>query len=138
MTPQRISTGLSILIAVGLAFFGLQKFGAENVVFETLATRSGISLFEPGIRIATGLAEIGAALLLVLPRTRLLGALAAVGIVGGAIVFHLSPWLGINVPTIGHGLFYTAIILFALSTLNLALLWRNEFFPLAKLEEAPA
>ena len=70
MTSQRIVTGLSILLALGLAFFGVQKFGAENIVFETLATRSGISLFEPGVRIATGIAEIGAALLLLLPRTR--------------------------------------------------------------------
>ena len=124
MTSQRIATGLSILLALGLAFFGVQKFGAENIVFETLATRSGISLFEPGIRIATGIAEIGAALLLLLPRTRLFGALAAVGIVGGAIVFHLSPWLGINVPTIGHGLFFTAIVLFVLSVLNFSMLWK--------------
>jgi len=136
MTSQRIATGLSILLALGLAFFGVQKFGAENIVFETLASRSGISLFEPGVRIATGIAEIGTALLLLLPRTRLFGALAAVGIVGGAIVFHLSPWLGINVPTIGHGLFFTAIVLFVLSVLNLWIQWAFSRSPNTEQEHA--
>ncbi|MEO1019430.1 MAG: hypothetical protein AAFY56_17315 [Pseudomonadota bacterium] len=136
MDSQRIATGTSILLALGLAFFGIQKFGAENIVFETLSTRSGISLFEPGLRIATGLAEIGAALLLIVPRTRLLGTLAALGIVGGAIVFHLSPWLGINVPMIGHGLFFTAVFLFALSLLNLSMLLRFKSLSYNALSEA--
>lgn len=87
----------AVVLAAFLVMMGAQKFGAENVIFATIAERSGIALFEPTIRMATGAAEIAAALLLLLPKTRLLGALGAVGIIGGAIVFHLSPWLGINV-----------------------------------------
>lgn len=106
---------LSLIVAVGFLFFGVQKFGASNPIFSIIAERSGISLFEPHIRIFTGVAEIGAAILLLIPKTRLLGALAGLGILVGAIVFHLSPWLGINVPGMGHGLFFMALAMFALT-----------------------
>jgi len=87
----------AILLAAFLVMMGAQKFGAENIIFATIAERSGVSLFEPVIRMLTGAGELGAALLLLIPRTRLFGALGAVAIIGGAILFHLSPWLGINV-----------------------------------------
>lgn len=87
----------ALLLAAFLVMMGAQKFGAENVIFATIAEKSGIASFEPMIRMATGAAEIGAALLLILPGTRLLGALGAVAIIGGAIGFHLSPWLGVKV-----------------------------------------
>jgi len=108
---------LALIVAAGFLFFGVQKFGAENIVFATIAERSGISLFEPVIRMLTGVAEITTALLILVPRTRLLGALAGLGVLVGAIGFHLSPWLGINVPTIGHGLFYTALGLTVLTAI---------------------
>jgi len=113
---------LSIMLAIAFTFFGVQKFGAENIVFETLAERSGIFLFEPYIRYLTGLGELTAAALLVWSRTRLVGTLIGLALLIGAIGFHLSPWLGINVPTIGHGLFFTALAMFALTLVNLGLL----------------
>ena len=100
---------LALVVAAGFIFFGVQKFGSENIIFATIAERSGISLFEPLIRMLTGIAEVGTAILILIPRTRLLGALAGLGVLAGAIGFHLSPWLGINVPGIGHGLFFTAL-----------------------------
>ena len=113
---------LSILLAVGFVFFGVQKFGAENIVFETIAERSGMAFFEPYVRMFTGVSEILAAILLLIPRTRLAGGLMGLGLLVGAIGFHLSPWLGINVPTIGHFLFITACIMTVLSVINLKLL----------------
>ena len=106
---------LSFVAAAGFIFFGVQKFGATNPIFTIIADRSGISLFEPVIRMLTGVAELGTALLILIPRTRLLGALAGLGVLIGAIGFHLSPWLGINVPGIGHGLFITAVIMLVLT-----------------------
>lgn len=123
---SKFSLGLSLILAAGFVFFGVQKFGAENIVFQIIAERSGISLFEPYVRIFTGVAELATAILLLIPRTRVLGSLSAVGILVGAIGFHLSPWLGINVPTIGHFLFIAAVSLLIGSLLNLALL-RNGF-----------
>jgi len=106
---------LVLLLAAGLIFFGVQKFGAENPIFSIIADRSGIDLFEPVIRMATGVGELAAAALLLIPKTRKLGVLAGLAILIGAIGFHLSPWLGINVEGIGHGLFFTAVAMFALN-----------------------
>lgn len=123
---SKATLALSLVLAAGFVFFGVQKFGAENIVFETLAERSGIFLFEPYIRYLTGIGELTAAvLLLLLPRTRLVGALIGLGLLVGAIGFHLSPWLGINVPTIGHGLFYTALAMTALTVTNTVLLKKS-------------
>lgn len=117
---------LSYLLAAAFIFFGVQKFGAENIVFETLAERSGISLFEPYIRYLTGLGELVAAGLLIWGRTRLAGGLIGLALLLGAIGFHLSPWLGINVPTIGHGLFFTALAMLALTIINLSILRKTK------------
>jgi len=122
MSKFNPSTVLSFALAAGFVFFGVQKFGAENIVFETLAERSGLSVFEPSVRIFTGIAELITAAFLVIPKTRFTGALAGLGLLAGAIGFHLSPWLGINVPTIGHFLFITAVTMFVLSLINTRLL----------------
>ena len=106
---------LTLVLAAGFIFFGLQKFGATNPIFAVIAERSGIDLFEPVIRMATGVAELVTAILLLVPKTRKFGILAGLGVLLGAIGFHLSPWLGINVPGIGHGLFITAVVMFILS-----------------------
>lgn len=117
---NKIDTILPLALAAGFAFFGAQKFGAENIVFETLATRSGIELFEPYARYATGAAEFAAAALLALPRSRTLGLLFGLAILLGAIGLHLSPWLGIVVPGIGIGLFLTAVAMLAVTGFALA------------------
>ncbi len=94
-----LNWGLAILIAAFFVMMGSQKFMGANPIFQYIAEHSGIGLFEPGVRMLTGAAEIAAALLILLPRTRTLGALLAIAVLAGAIVFHLSPWLGISVST---------------------------------------
>jgi len=124
---KKIILILALIVAAGFFFFGVQKFGAENIVFETIAEKSGISLFEPVIRMLTGVAEIATAILILIPRTRLLGALAGLGVLAGAIGFHISPWLGINVPGIGHGLFFTALGLTVLTATLFVLLKKQGY-----------
>ena len=126
---KKLVLALSLVVAAGFIFFGVQKFGATNPIFSIIAERTGISLFEPVIRTLTGVAELGVAALILIPRTRLLGALGGVGLVVGAVGFHLSPWLGINVPGIGHGLFITALVLLAL-TATLFLVLRKQGYTL--------
>lgn len=87
----------TIGLAAFLILMGVQKFGAENIIFATIAERSGIALFEPQIRMLTGVLEILAAVLLFIPKVRSLGAILSCGLIGGALTFHLSPWLGIMV-----------------------------------------
>lgn len=95
---QKITThGVAVLLGVFLIIMGVQKFGAENIIFSIIAERSGISLFEPQVRVLTGVLELIAAVLLFIPRVRPFGAILAFGLIGGAITFHLSPWLGIMI-----------------------------------------
>lgn len=125
--------GLGLLVAAFLLFMGAQKFGVANPIFSYIAAASGIGLFEPVIRLAVGVSEIVAALLILLAtftgRLRGVGALLSAGATGGALAFHLSPWLGINAPVAfapGGGyefspmLFMMAVPFFVLS---LVLVW---------------
>jgi len=113
---------LALMLAAFFVFMGAQKFGATNFIFETIAAKSGISLFEPYIRMATGAAEIVAALLLILPRTRIKGALLAMMILIGAIGFHFSPWLGVDVGgDMGKSVFMMAMGAFVLTAAVLGL-----------------
>lgn len=125
MTRIATRTALPLALAAGFAFFGAQKFGAENIVFEIIAERSGLPIFEPHVRLATGVAELATAALLIAPSTRLLGSLFGLAILLGAIAFHLSPWLGIVVPGVGIGLFMTAVAMTLLTALYTALQIRD-------------
>lgn len=125
--------GLGLLVAAFLVFMGVQKFGATNPVFAYIAATSGIELFEPVIRLAVGAGEIAAAGLILLGiftgRLRGVGALLSAMVTGGALGFHLSPWLGINAPVAfapGGGYEFSPM-LFAMALpfflLSLALVW---------------
>lgn len=96
MKPMRImSWVLAIGLAAALVFMvGLPKFvGPEpNPIFALIAGRTGVALFEPYVRYAVGVAEFAAAILLIVPRARLYGALTAGAVTVGAIGFHLSPF----------------------------------------------
>lgn len=71
---------------------------AKNVVFPMLREKSGISLFEPTGRYVVGLTHVIAALLLIVPWTRRLGAILALLIAAGAVGAQLL-WIGMAVPT---------------------------------------
>ena len=100
---------LALTLAVFFLFMGAQKFGTENIIFATIAKNSGIALFDPQIRVMTGVAEIMTALMLTAPKLRTNGARIALVLLVGAIGFHLSPWLGISVEGMGNGLFMMAV-----------------------------
>ena len=117
---------LASIVAAGFLFFGVQKFGPTNPIFLVIAEKSGISLFELVIRVLTGVVEVVTAILILVPRTRLLGALAGLGVLAGAIGFHLSPWLGISVPGMGLSLFLIALGLTALTATLFVLLKKQE------------
>ena len=74
---------------------------------------------EPLGRIGIGIAELIAAILLLIRRSIWLGAGLTLGIIGGAIIMHLT-MIGIEVHGDGGSLFYTAIVTFVLS---LIILW---------------
>jgi uncharacterized membrane protein YphA (DoxX/SURF4 family) len=69
-------------------------------------------------RIGSGIAELIAAILILIPRTIWLGALLTLGIISGAIVTHLTK-IGIEVNGDGGTLFFMAVLIFVLSTITL-------------------
>jgi len=78
--------------------------GAEESVY----IFSALSV-EPYGRIGSGIAELIAAVLILVPRTTRLGAIVAIGIMTGAILSHLFV-LGIEVQNDGGLLFSLAVI----------------------------
>ncbi len=69
---------------------------------------------EPIGRIGIGIAELIAGILLLFRKTAWAGALLTLGIIGGAIMMHLTQ-LGIEINGDGGVLFYTALMTFILS-----------------------
>ena len=93
---------IAVVILLQTLYF---KFsGAEESVF--IFTKLGI---EPFGRIGSGIVELIASILILIPRTTVLGALLALGTMVGAIFSHLFV-LGIVVKNDGGELFTLAII----------------------------
>ncbi|WP_027393706.1 DoxX family membrane protein [Aquimarina latercula] len=69
---------------------------------------------EPYGRIATGIVELIAGVLLLIPKTVWIGATITLGVIGGAIFMHITK-LGVEINNDGGVLFITALLTFALS-----------------------
>jgi hypothetical protein len=101
--------GLSAYIAfvfVQSLFFKFTGSAESIFIFSTLRDWSGIALFEPVGRWVIGFSELIASILLFVPRTRIFGAAMAIGIMTGAISFHLFTPLGVVIMGDG-GLLFT-------------------------------
>jgi uncharacterized membrane protein YphA (DoxX/SURF4 family) len=102
---------LSAYIAVVFVQSLFYKFtGSEEsiFIFSTLRDWSGIGLFEPAGRWIIGTAELIASILLFVPGLTIFGAAMAIGIMTGAISFHLFTPLGIEIMGDGGELFTLA------------------------------
>ena len=97
---QQVGSWVAQLIAAGILLQTLFfKFtGASESVY--IFTKLGI---EPWGRIGSGVVELIAAVLLLIPRTAVLGALLSMGVISGAILTHLTK-LGIEVQEISMGM----------------------------------
>jgi hypothetical protein len=73
---------------------------------------------EPIGRIGIGIVELISGMLLLFRKTAWAGALLALGIIGGAIIMHLTQ-LGIEIKGDGGVLFSTAVVTFILSAIIL-------------------
>ena len=109
---------LSMAVRVIAAIILLQtlyfKFtGAEESIY--IFTKVGM---EPWGRIGSGVGELVAAILLLVPRTAWLGALISYGVISGALFFHFNI-LGIEVQGDGGYLFILALIVFVCSVITL-------------------
>jgi uncharacterized membrane protein YphA (DoxX/SURF4 family) len=88
----------------------------QTLYFKFTAAPESVYIFstlgiEPYGRIGFGIAELIASILLLIPRTTLLGAILGIGVMAGAILSHLL-FLGIVVQNDGGTLFILALITF--------------------------
>ena len=112
---NHILFGLRIIIIIVLIQTLRFKFTAHP---DSVYIFTAVGL-EPYGRIGIGSIELIISLLLIFPKTIWLGSGLAVGVMGGAIIMHLTE-LGIVVNGDSGTLFYTALVTFAVSFL---LLW---------------
>ena len=124
---SRAQTVLSWFLQLAVAGILLQtlffKFtGAEESVyiFGTVGRFLNIGGVEPWGRIGSGVLELIASLLLVVPATASIGAILTIGVMTGAILSHLVI-LGIDVKGDGGLLFGLALTAFVASAIVLAL-----------------
>ncbi len=108
----------------------------QTLYFKFTAQPESVQLFtqlgmEPWGRIGTGVAELIASILILIPRTSLLGALMGLGLMCGAVFFHLTK-LGIYFG--GNAILFSyAVICFA-CCLALVVLYRKQIPHLLKLK----
>lgn len=98
-------------------FFKFTGAPESRYIFSTLG-------IEPWGRIGTGVAELIAVALLLYPRTSVLGAVLAVGLMGGAIMGHLTK-LGIEVQG-DHGLLFKLAITVLVTSLVVVVIRRRD------------
>lgn len=98
-------------------FFKFTGSPESRYIFTTLG-------IEPWGRIGTGVIELIAVVLLLYPRTSVLGAVLAMGLMGGAIMSHLTR-LGIEVQG-DHGLLFKLALVVMLTSVIVLVLRRRE------------
>ncbi len=132
MTKNNLKSAGTWLLRLIVAVILLQ-----TLYFKFTASEESVYIFstlgmEPWGRIGTGLMELIASILISYPRTTVFGALLAMGLMSGAIFFHLTK-LGMEVKNDGGQLFVYAVLVFAAS-LALVLIYRTQIYSLVKLK----
>ncbi|XMO86686.1 DoxX family protein [Algibacter sp. AS12] len=97
----------------------------QTLRFKFLAHPDSVYIFktvglEPIGRIGIGVLELISGILILIPKTVWLGASLTIGIIGGAIIMHLTV-LGIAIKNDGGLLFGTAVLTFILASIILYL-----------------
>ncbi|MBC7931515.1 MAG: DoxX family protein [Rubrivivax sp.] len=132
---KAVSWILQIAVAVILLQTLFFKFtgATESVyIFSTLGA-------EPWGRFASGVFELVAAALLLIPRTAPVGAILSLGVISGAIFSHLTK-LGIAIPQVGdHGELFALAVAVFVGSLVIIILRRGQLpFVGARLKAARA
>ncbi len=115
-----IAKGIAAFIMLQTLYFKFSASPESVYIFSTIG-------MEPVGRIGSGIGELIASILILVPKTTWLGAMGAIGLMSGAIFFHLTS-IGIVVMDDGGQLFIYACLVF-LSALYLLI--RNKEIPLA-------
>jgi hypothetical protein len=109
---NKIDWALRLIVAAILfqtLFFKFSGAAESKYIFQTLGA-------EPWGRIGSGVVELIAVVLILMPRTAGIGAVLSLGVISGAIMGHLTK-LGIEVQGDGGQLFYLAVTVFVCSAI---------------------
>jgi uncharacterized membrane protein YphA (DoxX/SURF4 family) len=123
MTINWTATGLWLLRIIAALILLQTLFFKFSGAEESIYIFSAIGM-EPWGRIGTGVLELIAALLILYPLTTAIGAALAMGLMAGAIFFHLTK-LGIVVMGDGGLLFTYALVVF-ISCAILLIVYRKD------------
>ena len=109
LTASWILRAIAAVILLQTLFFKFTGAKESVYIFSTLG-------LEPWGRIGSGVVELIASILLLVPSTVTIGAILSMAVIGGAIVSHLTK-LGIQLPAVDdHGeLFALAVVVFVCS-----------------------
>lgn len=122
-----IISNMSIIKPLHVLFWVLRLAAAvimlQTLFFKFSGSEESVYIFstlgmEPWGRIGTGVFELIASILLLWPRTTAFGALLGIGLMSGAIFFHLTT-LGIEIKGDGGLLFLYAVIVLICSAVLL-------------------
>ena len=107
----------------------------QTLYFKFSAAPESIYIFsrlgmEPWGRIGTGIFELIAGVLILIPATTVFGALLAIALMAGAIFFHLTK-LGISVQNDGGQLFIYGLLVLA-SSIALLVIYRTDLITIKK------
>ena len=103
----------------------------QTLFFKFTAARESVYIFaalgmEPWGRIGSGVFELIASVLLLIPSTVLPGAVMAMAATGGAIFFHLTK-LGVALTPVGdHGELFALAVMVTLFAVTILLMHRQE------------
>ena len=127
---MKLTKYVSLALRLTIAIIFLQ-----TLFFKFTAHPDSVHIFselgvEPFGRIGVGIMELITAILILIPRTKLLGILMSFGIIIGAIFSHFLV-IGLKVEGDGGGLFLLALVIFK-ATLILLFIYRKEYFTLIK------
>jgi uncharacterized membrane protein YphA (DoxX/SURF4 family) len=108
-----------VFILAGSLPFKFSGHPQPTHIFNTVGEWLGLELFKEYGAVFIGAVELIASILLLIPKTRVYGAVVALGTMAGAIFFHLFTPLGVTVQWMENGipqedgtLFYTAVLVF--------------------------
>jgi len=107
---NKLSWAARIIVAIILLQTLFFKFtGAPETIY--IFEKMGM---EPWGRIGSGIVELIAGILILIPNTKIYGAILSLGVISGAIISHFTK-LGIEVQNDGGALFGMAVLVFVLS-----------------------
>ncbi len=114
---------ISLVVFIPSLFFKFSGAAETRHIFMTVGEFLGIGIFEPYGRYLVATAELVAAILLLIPRSQVYGALIAIGVLSGAIFFHLFSPLGVVVRWTENGVAQQDETLFVLAVTSFIAAW---------------